>query len=681
MTGLIASDRPEFSPMMISTGNMHSMALLRHPGIDGLDELLGMTLASRAQVTIAMLDGPVDRSHPSLCGARLRSLETLVSGNADWGRATQHGTHVASILFAVGDGPLTGIAAGCRGLIVPVFVTDSRGDLAECSQIDLARAIVQAVEHGARVVNISAGQFAPPGAAHPFLVQAVRHCSDRDVLIVAAAGNDGCECLHLPAALPPVLAVGAMDRQGLPLDFSNWGSNYRTQGILAPGADLLGAAPGGGLTRRTGTSFATAVVSGVAGLLFSLQMQRGQKPNAAAVRAAILNSAVGCRQQMAPDCRRLLAGRLNVKGAVSLILQGVDAVSVSVSALAESQTTLLGPDSDGTSPPMIGTGVQAASYESAVSQACAVAPHQSTTGAEENPAGGIDARLRPRDSNGVAPSGCGCAASEPTQLVYPLGALGFDLQTEARRDSLAQQMVEPRNPYDPASLLTYLKQNPWDSQAVTWTLNLDATTLYAIRPGGAFARDVYERLREFLHDQITENVTRVSIPGFIRGSTRLMSGQVVPVIEPVLRGMCSWTTKALVDSVSGELPPRNSPHDAREKFLAKSQGVQDFLERIYSDVRNLGVTPEERAINFAATNAFNIDKVFESAIKDEMALDSFEVERSPICRPDSDCWDVKIYFFFPQRQVQTVRRVYRFTVDVSDVVPVTVGSVRSWFAR
>jgi hypothetical protein len=52
-----------------------------------------------------------------------------------------------------------------------------------------------------------------------------------------------------------------------------------------------------------------------------------------------------------------------------------------------------------------------------------------------------------------------------------------------------------------------------------------------------------------------------------------------------------------------------------------------------------------------------------------------------VCRPDSDCWDVKLHFFFPARQVQTVRKVYRFTVDVSDVVPVTVGPVRSWFVR
>ena len=86
-------------------------------------------------------------------------------------------------------------------------------------------------------------------------------------------------------------------------------------------------------------------------------------------------------------------------------------------------------------------------------------------------------------------------------------------------------------------------------------------------------------------------------------------------------------------------------------------------------------------MNYAATNAFEVGKVFEAAHDEAMELDTIEVERSPICRPDSDCWDVKIYFFYPERQVQTVRKVCRFTVDVSDVVPVTVGPMRSWFVR
>jgi hypothetical protein len=135
--------------------------------------------------------------------------------------------------------------------------------------------------------------------------------------------------------------------------------------------------------------------------------------------------------------------------------------------------------------------------------------------------------------------------------------------------------------------------------------------------------------------------------------------------------MYSWTTGALVEAVVAASTPQDG----------KAEAVREFLQKVYHELRNLGLTAEERAVNYSATNAFQVEKVFESAIKESLALDTIAVERSPLCRPDSDCWDVKIHFFYPERQVQTVRKVFRFTVDVSDVVPVIVGPTRSWFVR
>src|SRR5262249_44492463 len=66
-------------------------------------------------------------------------------------------------------------------------------------------------------------------------------------------------------------------------------------------------------------------------------------------------------------------------------------------------------------------------------------------------------------------------------------------------------------------------------------------------------------------------------------------------------------------------------------------------------LRNLGLTPQDRAINFAATNAFAFEKVYESALREKMELESINVVRSPICRPGSDCWDVEVYFFYLPR--------------------------------
>ena len=176
----------------------HSQQWSAGAGIGGLRELWAETLGD-PKICIAVLDGPVDQSHSSLAGADLSRIETLVSGVADRGPSSQHGTHIASVIFGQHDGPIKGIAPRCRGLIVPVFKDGDGGSIAHCSQVDLARAINQSVQAGAHIINISGGELTPSGTAHPLLADAVRDCTKRGVLIVAAAGNEGCDCLHIPA--------------------------------------------------------------------------------------------------------------------------------------------------------------------------------------------------------------------------------------------------------------------------------------------------------------------------------------------------------------------------------------------------------------------------------------------------------------------------------------------------
>jgi cyanobactin maturation PatA/PatG family protease len=275
--------------------------------------------------------------------------------------------------------------------------------------------------------------------------------------------------------------------------------------------------------------------------------------------------------------------------------------------------------------------------------------------------------------------------------VYALGQLGYDLVSEARLDSLVQKMAgvagmttpERILAFDPRKLLDYLDRHPAEAAAIEWTLHLDGTPIYALRPQGPFAANTYEELRTFLRHRLDEGAERISVPGVVTGKTTLLLGQVVPVVAPELRGMYSWTTKALVETVAGPEPPPHSPPEVLEAYERKQKGGRDFLHRVYHELRNLGLTPPDRAVNFAATNAYSVEKIFEAALKEteKMELESIRVSRSPICRPSSDCWDVELYFFFPERHVQTVRRVYRFTVDVSDLVPVTVGPMRSWFTR
>lgn len=633
-----------------------------------------------SQICVAVLDGLVDQSHSCLNAANLTRLPTLIQGEATAnGVMSGHGTHVASIIFGQhDDSELQGIAPQCRGLIVPVFSDNNR----KLSQLDLARAIEQAVNAGAHIINVSAGQLTDNGEAEGWLDRAVQLCRDNNVLIVAAAGNDGCECLHVPASLPTVLAVGAMNDQGKPIDFSNWGESYQNQGILAPGENILGAKPGGGTQKLSGTSFATPIVSGVAALLLSLQVQRGEKPDPAKVRGVLLETAIPCTTKDTDDISRCLLGKLNISGALQYFTGGtmseeldtvetVDSVEAAGCGCAEiTKSAEPEPNPEEFIPPEFFPVVPAVTTSAPFTNS---SNSQSTT--MSNRTSYITASQAPSDLTQV-------------NLVYALGTLGYDFGSEARRDSFKQLMpgvqidgtAIPANPYDARQMVDYLGDNLSEAKSLIWTLNLELTPVYAIEPGGAFARDVYAILQQLLSGQIqaedSENyVERVSIPGILSGrSVKLFSGQVVPVIEvPNTRGLYGWKVNTLVQAAIETVQAQAT--EAQEESIRRTLG--SFLSRIYYDLRNLGTTSQDRALNFASTNAFQAASTFAEAVATGMELDSITVEKSPFCRLDSDCWDVKLKFFDPENS-RRAKKLFRFTIDVSDIIPVTLGEVRSW---
>jgi len=641
--------------------------------LTGLSELQNRTRGS-SEITVAILDGPVDRAHPCFKGADLTALPTLVPDVArSDGSMSGHGTHVTSIIFGQPDSDIPGIAPQCRGLIVPVFADDR----CSATQLDLARGIEQAANAGAQVINLSGGQLSDFGEAEGWLENAVRLCQERNILLVAAAGNDGCECLHVPAALPAVLAVGAMDARGQPLDFSNWGSKYQTQGILAPGEQILGAKPGGGTERLNGTSFAAPIVSGVAALLLSLQVDRGETPDPARVRQLLLQSALPCDAALPADTQRCLAGRLNIAGALTLLTGG---------NMSEEQEAVTPAGVEPSGNCGCGGGLAAPEATPAREEPQPAAATPSNTVQSFTPTPTQPTNMT--SANAVTPSQ---APSElaSSQLVYALGTLGYDFGSEARRDTFKQLMppfdlgegvMVPANPYDARQMVDYLAGDISEARSLIWTLNIELTPVYAIDPKGPFARETYLALQELLSGQIQpesddDYIERVSIPGLLTGRTvKLFSGQVVPVIEPQsTRGVYGWKVNSLVNAAFEEV--QSAEGEADQEAMRRTLG--SFLNRVYYDLRNLGTTSQDRALNFAVTNAFQAASTFSQAVAQGMELDSITVEKSPFCRMDSDCWDVKLKFFDPENS-RRAKKIFRFTIDVSDLIPVTLGEVKSW---
>lgn len=652
--------------------------------LTGLRGLRGTTLGDPG-VCVAVLDGPVDLAHPCFAGADIRRLDTLVNDPAEHGPMSVHGTHVASMIFGQPGSPVPGLAPRCRGLIAPVFPDSADRRL---SQLDLARAIEQSVQEGAHVINISGGQQAPEGQAEGVLEKALRLCEDSNVLVVAAVGNDGCPCLQVPAAVPSVLGVGALGADGEPLEISNWGESYGSHAILAPGEEITGASPGGGTVSLTGSSFATPVVSGIAALLLSAQISQGRPPDPGKVRQALLRTALPCQPRDNDECRRYLAGILNVPGAHASIAKGGITVTSNNTGETGSPDAGAGMPAGGTvtdtppAPSDATPGVRAA----ADSASDAVSGTPETGTAAGSPAGV------------TAAGDCGCGGARKS-YVFAIGTIGFDFGTEARRDSFRQLMPSPQtgdppvsvppNPYDVVQLTNYLDAHTSESTKLTWTLNLDLTPIYALEAELAYAEDVYEVLRSALRNQALPTsddnyVSRVSVPGVLTTRTRrLFSGQVIPVVTVQPRGLYTWNETKLVDAILQGVQ-KGQPDAAGTQVRLT---LRNFLDKIYYQLRNLGQNPSDRALNFAATNAFIFAEGVQQGLlsaqnlpggQNLYTLDTISVTKSPYCRMDSDCWDVQVTFFDPEND-RRARSVYQYTIDVSDEMPVSLAPTHQFF--
>ncbi|HAX76098.1 MAG TPA: methyltransferase type 11 [Cyanobacteria bacterium UBA11372] len=610
-----------------------------------------------------------------------------------------HATGIFGTMFGQPGSPVEGIAPYCTAINIPLFETATSDEA--LSPLNIAHAFNLALKLGVNIIHCAACHPNQTGFAHEMIQKAVKQCQDNNILIVAPSGNNKGEWFCAPAILPNVLAVGMMKDNGQPANYSNWGGQYQQQGILAPGENVIAAQPGTDEpARQEGTSLAAPVITGISALLMSVQLQRGEKPNAEAVRQALLNSAIPCDPEEVEEPERCLRGKLNIPGAYQL-LTGKELTTVQPSSTARqeinfhslSESPLKITENYFESSVLSGVNISRSqekplvesSINSAFEQTSAISlgiDSQAEATTTISPSNTTITLLTPSETTaGITPS----AASK---LVYALGTIGYDFGSEARRDTFKQLMpaVEidgttiPANPYDVRQMVNYLSQNPSEAKALIWTLNQELTPVYALEPRQGFSADVYETLIMMLAGQIEPEdsddfVERVSIPAKTADKTvQLFSGQELPVITIInTRGMYAWTINNLVEaaleSVAAQVP------QADEIALRKS--LNSFLNKVYFEFQNLGATSRDRALNFSVTNTFQAASSFAAVVSTGMQLDGIEVEKSKFCRLNSDCWDVILKFFDPENS-RRAKKVYRFTVDVSDRIPVTLGQLRSW---
>src|SRR6478752_4096705 len=215
---------------------------------------------------IAVADTGVDSSLADLKGVvDTKTGYNYVDRSSNATDDNGHGTHVAGIIAASANNNYSMAGINSHAKILPVKILDASGS-GDTEQI--AYGIKYAVDHGAKVINLSLG-----GSYSRVLEYSLKYAYDHNVTVVAASGNDGMEELSYPASSAYAISVGASNRLDIVSDYSNYGKGLD---ITAPGSDIPSLVPDGNVTYLSGTSMATPHVAAVAGLLLS--QNPGLKP-------------------------------------------------------------------------------------------------------------------------------------------------------------------------------------------------------------------------------------------------------------------------------------------------------------------------------------------------------------------------------------------------------------------
>lgn len=194
-------------------------------------------------ITIATLDTGVNANHPAIKDQLVpgyNALNNSTNTNDDNG----HGTFVAGVISQVAP----------DASIMPVKVLNNLG---EGTVADASEGIFWAVNHNARIINMSLGLY-----TNSILLQlSINYAQLNGDLVVASAGNSGTSSKRYPAAYPGVIGVAATDSDNHKASFSNYGDNAE---VSAPGVHIYSAYFTGGYAYGDGTSFAAPQVSALA---------------------------------------------------------------------------------------------------------------------------------------------------------------------------------------------------------------------------------------------------------------------------------------------------------------------------------------------------------------------------------------------------------------------------------
>ncbi|MGZ8921091.1 MAG: S8 family peptidase [Limisphaerales bacterium] len=222
---------------------------------------------------IGLIDGPVVMNHSELANQHIRQIPGNGSGACTQADSTAclHGTFVAGILSAKRGSVAPAICPDCILLVRPIFAETAvaNGEMPSATPDELAQAILDCIEAGARVLNVSAALGQPSIKNEWVLEEALNQAAKRGVIVIVAAGNQGTLGSTAITCHPWVIPVVGYDLQGKPMNHSNLGSSIGRRGLGAAGDRITSIGANGKPLTLGGTSAAAPFVTGAIALLWS----------------------------------------------------------------------------------------------------------------------------------------------------------------------------------------------------------------------------------------------------------------------------------------------------------------------------------------------------------------------------------------------------------------------------
>lgn len=214
-----------------------------------------------------------------------------------------HGTHVAGIAGAATNNNQGIASIGHNLTILPVKATNSPSFVTHGYE-----GVMYAVAAGAHVINMSWGG----GGSSTTAQNIIAYAANQGIVLVAAAGNDNVSTVFYPAGYNQVISVASTTFGDSKSSFSNFGSWID---ISAPGSAIYSTVPGGGYQTKQGTSMASPMVAGLAGLMLSLNQSLSPED----IKTCILSTADNIDVANPSFIGQLGAGRINAFQAMNCV--------------------------------------------------------------------------------------------------------------------------------------------------------------------------------------------------------------------------------------------------------------------------------------------------------------------------------------------------------------------------